>query len=791
MNLLSVGTGIFSVVAPATRFLFNFFIFTTYGASLLLCTVVLYPLAAEAYALFWLMAEINYSVLGKELQHIITNIQIFTGIFMLFIIAFNLLQYLVNPDSSHQKNSKSLIMKIVVVLVLLVSSSFIFNMLDDLQHAIIGAGSDHLIEKIITGNENFEKGNTVYEASLKEGKFISYSVFFSMYKNKNAIISNEKFISGELPLLLVMVDYYQATKGIFPTISLIPGITIISILRAIGKGQFLITDAIDYTFPVFTDTVGVFLIVMFLKFAIDIGVRNITLLFLRMIFPIMALSYLLPNKKDDYFIKYVTYYLSVYVSYFIKIAIVYILFFMITWMLNQISNLSTSSELFAGLGIENYGLIKALLLIAFLVAVFMFYLKGLPLIGEKVFGIKPSNKNTFSTAAGLLGGVVGFAVGGIAGAVKGGKAGGFGTAIKGLASGAGKAASAGMNAGKSAASGKIGQAINSMSSGIKATRTAINDNASKTPRKLATSEADKAVQSYNEANAKAQELDAIANSSGATEADRIRANNAKAVADKAKQNALDKTAKAQKLDKNYKNSLVTESRREQSQEVRTIRRNVSDEVNDAFRQGREADRAANREVTESRREQSQEIRTIRRNVSDEVNDAFRQGREADRAANREETESRSEQSQEIRTIRRSVSDEVEDAFRQGREADRAANYDNQERIIKTSTPTPNDIPATNEERPSAAKKENVEKLDSRVRKEKIENLRSSLNKKRVADRTREIVAEDGESPEKAYNQAEDEELETLSKRIDELISEGLSEADAIEKAKKEYEEERI
>lgn len=574
MNILSTGTGIFSVFAPATSSLFNFFIFTTYGASLLLCTTILYPLAAEAYALFWLMAGINYSVLGKELQHIITNIQIFSGIFMLFIIAFNLLQFLVNPDSGKEKNLKALITKVVVVLVLLVSSSFIFNLLDDLQHAIIGVGSDHLIEKIITGNEGFTKEGAIYEDSLKEGKYISYSIFFSMYNNKNAQYAKEKYTSGEIPLITVMLDYVDATIGLgLGTAVLGPLATLGTVISQFLSGQTvgtLVTDIVDYTFPIFTDTVGVFLIIMFVKFAVDIGVRNLTLLFLRMIFPIMAISYLLPSKKDNYFIKYVTYYLTVYVSYFLKVAIIYVLFFIITWMLEQLLGTSTTG-LFAGLGIENHGLVKALLLITLLVAIFMFYTKGVPAIAKKVFGVEINGGGMFSKAAGLLAGAVGFAVGGAMGAIKGAKSGGFGAALKGLAAGGGKAASLGNNVGKSVGAGKIVDAFKQGTSGFKATKAGINDaiNSSKKVKAKndAISKANEADNKYRSLEQEAKLAEANASMYGkddnsvAAKQARMKADNARNAANAAKVEADAAAEKARSYDKSYKSTSESSAER--------------------------------------------------------------------------------------------------------------------------------------------------------------------------------------------------------------------------------------
>ena len=114
-------------------------IFGIYGISLIGCTII-YPLAAYAYTLFPLMAHANFSALTDDLQSIVNRIEMFIGIFMLFVVAFSVLKYMIDPDKE-QANASKLVYKIVVSIVLLVSSSLIFGLLDDLQDALTGKGS--------------------------------------------------------------------------------------------------------------------------------------------------------------------------------------------------------------------------------------------------------------------------------------------------------------------------------------------------------------------------------------------------------------------------------------------------------------------------------------------------------------------------------------------------------------------------------------------------------------------------------------------------------------------------
>ncbi len=430
-----------------------------------------YTTAAYAYTLFPLMAYANFGALFGDISNIINRIEIFIGVVMLFVVAFGILQYLVSPDKNGSVTSK-LAMRIVVGLALLVSSNFIFGLFDDLQNAMVGYGSDNLIETILGGNSNLSgAGNgatTAFDSYLDTGRAISYSVFLSMYENKCAEPKDEKRKYSDLDScdLSGRCDgcEYNCKNGNWTNRdkwgNVLNHLSSCTMDRMGDGDEAAIRGGyITYEYPLFDLFVAVVMIVVFVLFAVDIGIRNISLMFIRVLFPIAALGYMIPGQKGtDILTKYIRAYISTYVELFIKIFSLYLIFYIFLWFLDILFHNSVSISDIFGTGIEDKGLIKVLLMLLFLVALFMFFFKGLPKLLSDIFGLQMNStlSSVFGKALGVASAGLGLAAGGIAGAIAGGrKGGGFGGAMRGLASGAKRGATGMYASGKSLAAGNL------------------------------------------------------------------------------------------------------------------------------------------------------------------------------------------------------------------------------------------------------------------------------------------------------------------------------------------------
>ena len=508
-----------------------------YSLSLLM-NALIYTFAAYAYSLFPIMCELDFSALAPVLQNIISRIEVFIGIFMLFIVAFNLLQYMVDPDKKAGATSK-LITKIIIALILLVSSSFIFGILDELQTALVSRSKDNIAQTVLFG-----KAIGSNEDDLTVGRRIVYAVFFNMYENQDygSKYGYDKeykdLVAGESPLSLI--GHLWQTPETY--------------------------SKVYFHYPFLAEVFGLFLFLLFITFAIDIGVRNITLLFLRILFPIAVIGYVTP-KGGEILSKYASTYMSTYVQIFVKTFIIYLLLYIFLWFMEALTSIEGS--IFKDMSLDDTT--KTILLLLIGIALFMFFTKGLPAIMKNVFGIQTDSSlgGLFGKALGIAAAGASLAAGGIFGAITGGVAGGAKGALKGAVKGIKGGATAGWNAGKQVGAGNIGAAVTGYGKGMYSTYGGITQgnkqykdkaNEKQQTENRAVQDAQNAEQRYNEADASFKHESAILQNMAADDPNRA-AQEAKvnALAQQsavARQDAVDKLRVAQGVVPGYQSAAV-------------------------------------------------------------------------------------------------------------------------------------------------------------------------------------------------------------------------------------------
>lgn len=372
---------------------------------------IIYELLTYVYVLFNVMCKLNFSSLIGTLSTIATRIQILLGVAMLFIVAFNLLQFLVDPSKAESGGSK-LVLKIVVVIGLLVSGNFIFDLLDNLQNAILESSA---IEKIVTGVETSEVSdvdNNDYRRYLSGGRWVSYNLFFSFYENPDP-------------------DYRGDEKG-HPNLK-----------SEIMNGELTFynivehaEDPISYKFPIISGACGILTILMYVTFSIDIGVRAFTIMILRVIMPVAVMAYIIPEKGEGILKKYIGTYMSTYIQLFVKIFISYLIVYLMMYCMKMLLNIVYSSvesglDNVGGMNLSSFPIFfRVILLVLIFIALYKFF-KSLPSLAEKILGVKvDSGKALLGRTMGIIGGAIGLATGGIGGLIGGirGKAGFAGTA---------------------------------------------------------------------------------------------------------------------------------------------------------------------------------------------------------------------------------------------------------------------------------------------------------------------------------------------------------------------------
>lgn len=288
-----------------------------------------------------LMSISRTSILTQgEIAQFAQRIELLLGIFMLFKLAFSLITYIVNPDdfSDKQKGFGKLIQSAVISLLMLVLVPYIFQMAFNLQTKVL---EGNVLAKLILGEDDEADGNDNFLNTA--GEEMAFSVMLPFFK-PNYSINNSSGVD-----LADCINIYesQGDKNVFstkcktalskagmettPLENYSAGITERSLGLTFRIEAALSTTGdddtedflIDYMAPIST-VVAVVVCLLLVTFCIDIGVRNVKLAFLQLIYPIPVISYMDPkNGKDGLFKKWYQMCFSTFLSLFIRLLALY------------------------------------------------------------------------------------------------------------------------------------------------------------------------------------------------------------------------------------------------------------------------------------------------------------------------------------------------------------------------------------------------------------------------------------------------------------------------------------
>lgn len=359
----------------------------------------IYALAAFAMQAFFAIAKLQLSTENiNDISYITSRIMLLCGVYALFKLSITLINCIIDPNKIEKsgKSGTKIVQRIVIAVVLLASSKFIFDELFAFQNVVIDS---NVIPKIIYGDANYNDENDG-DMALTSKKFVN-SVFVTLFENNTAETSpseaaktaKNRVLQGESILLLSTYAY----------------------------------DAGFHYIPFVTGIVGILLCYYFIAFAFELGTRIIKLFVLQVISPIPIIMSIDPSSKSDKLVNFAKLYGGIYLNVFVRILTVYVAFVAL--------NLVTS--VFDGIN----WLAKILLIIGVFHAA-----KELPKLIEDALGIKlglgDAGKGFGAVLKGTIAGGAGLVGGAIAGGISGGAGGALSGAFSGLTTGVTKGAAA-------------------------------------------------------------------------------------------------------------------------------------------------------------------------------------------------------------------------------------------------------------------------------------------------------------------------------------------------------------
>lgn len=329
---------------------------------LLLIDAAVYWFVSMCYQLFVRMATLQLFN-DAFFEDFANRIYAILGVFMLFYLAYALLNALIDPEKlTGDKGVSKIASNLVISLVLLGLTPTIFDYAYRLQNYIL---SSNILGAIILDKSTTDV-NSGQEAMVKFGDSFSFTVMntFINPDNYNVKMSNGYNWFDYKKDVLENSDYMN-----LPALS-----------EAIVDEQVDLSSGEDVqvTYYVLISTAaGVFMCYMILSFTIDLGVRVFKFAFCQLLAPIPIIMRAMPGKKGV-FDKWLKLTLTVFFEVFVRVAVMYLAVYFIR-------------SIYLNWRMENFSGIQGKLALAIIIMGIFAFAKQAPKMLSDILGMDSGN----------------------------------------------------------------------------------------------------------------------------------------------------------------------------------------------------------------------------------------------------------------------------------------------------------------------------------------------------------------------------------------------------------------
>ena len=341
---------------------------TIFQSIMLWLDSVIYWFAAQCYQLFM---KLSVTQIFDEnfFNNFATRIYSILGVFMLFYLAYALLNALVDPDklTKGDKSVSKIAQNLVVSLVILGLLPSIFSYAYRLQNYIL---SSNVIGSLIFGTPTIDPTVESDDSLIRYGDAISFTVLntFLNSDDYNVRVDNNKTWYD--------IKYEILHDGDYSGISDLDDSIVHETTDLSGKASQDIT--VDYKLGI-SSIAGLYLCYIMLSFTLDLGVRVVKLAFCQLIAPIPVVMRAVPGKNGT-FDKWLKLTLSVYFEIFVRVAFMYIAVYFINGL--------TTSNVF-----DNFfsGGIQGMLALVIIILGILTFAKQAPKMISDILGLDTGN----------------------------------------------------------------------------------------------------------------------------------------------------------------------------------------------------------------------------------------------------------------------------------------------------------------------------------------------------------------------------------------------------------------
>lgn len=374
---------------------------------------IVYSLVAYSYKLFLIMSQLNLNIVYQMAAPIVDRVKALIMVFVLFKLAITLIGSLLNPEKLEQTGS-AVLKNIIVAVILLVSYDFIFELGNDLSMMALGT-TDTSAYQILDPPEdsNGLVSKLIFGSSSGVDKTKDFGVYLA---------------ASTLNIFLHDVEGSSVASNVYTQIINNSGTSYN--FNSIKDTKSEIGRTVEYTYPIISSIMGIYLIYSIVQIAIQVGIRMFKMMILQIIAPIPICSIISDGVKGKSFSSFIKLYFTTLIQVAVRVATM----FLATAFISTFYNLVMSGSLTTG----ETGMTRFLIVIIIIVAIYRF-VRELPNFLKSIFpGMNfEANMGGFGNTLRTIGnvgmGVGGFALGGAAGLATGG--GFFQGAIGGATSG--------------------------------------------------------------------------------------------------------------------------------------------------------------------------------------------------------------------------------------------------------------------------------------------------------------------------------------------------------------------
>lgn len=347
-----------------------------------LCNII-YKLISFVYEVFYNLGTARI-LFDSDVQPMFRKIGLIIGLFMVFRVAFAFIQYVVNPNTmfDKQKGIGKIIVKVIVSIVLLGSTQYLFNAAFTIQDKIL---ESQILEKVILGGEYTETENGMRDFGstlsstfftsfyrINDDPYLAKSETYNLCKNilgenneelKENIITSSGSITGTGAnvCLNLKSEYNNADSNINEAIS----------KEKIDKEEYIISFDGDGLVALL---VGGLCLYTGFMFTFQVAVRLIQLAYLELIAPIPIIMYITP-KGDEQLKKWGTQCTTTFLDFFLRVAIIYFAKFIV-----EIIRNSNALNIYA-----NSNAFESLYLTCIMIIATLIFIKKVPNLLKEIF----------------------------------------------------------------------------------------------------------------------------------------------------------------------------------------------------------------------------------------------------------------------------------------------------------------------------------------------------------------------------------------------------------------------